>query len=132
MPALFPNGSQRRIADALNLERSQLEKNCMLRILMTNLELFDKRQDTTLVGDVLAALDDLEDVADEAATVVGNDGIKRLDIDRELVIENFGPGAASSAVAAKRNQLIGTVRRLLDQYDQLERYNLTGRSIMTL
>ena len=127
----FSTGDRGRIVDALNLDESQNRTNSVLESLMTNRENDDVNYGVDRVGQIIAALDNIDDLDCDLEDSSSSPSIKRKNIYQQIEVE-YATSDPSSGLKQSKMTEVNKIKRWLDPDDRLEAYNLDGRVIRTL
>lgn len=128
----FSPSDRSRIVDALNLYEELNRPNSVLATLMTNRETNDTTYSVDRVGQIIEALDKIDQLNDSIEEESGNTGITRYRAEDDIEIAYSSGGSATQPSKQKKQAQIGNIRRWLDPDNRLEAYSLSGRVIRTL
>ena len=128
----FLPADRERLWQCLNLSKDQLKDGSRLAVLMTDLERFDTENGTALVTTVKDTLDLWEEATEALPALQANDAYRIVDVDREVRLTAYSPGASSAALQGRRAGYVATILKVLDEHDRLQPFILTGRVMRTL
>lgn len=128
----FNSGDRGRLVQILRLNRRQDRPDSLLDILMHEIESDDALYNTNYVEKILNNLALIDQLEETLLELKSTNGIKSVQIDRELSVQFDSGSAITMAEKQKINQLIQQIKNWLDPDRKLDQYSIGAIVVPTL